>query len=58
MTTRTTRANNTGDHALVRAVLSGDQKAAEQFLRTVADTVWTENLSSGVVVVKSAKDGV
>jgi RNA polymerase primary sigma factor len=41
MTTRTTRANNTGDQALVRAVLSGDQKAAEQFLRTVADTVWT-----------------
>ena len=35
------RANTAGDQALVQAVLNGDQKAAERFLRTFADTVWT-----------------
>lgn len=40
MIARTTRADTAGDQALVRAALGGDQKAAEQLLRAVADTVW------------------
>jgi len=38
MIARTT--STASDQALVRAVLGGDQKAAEQFLRAVAETVW------------------
>lgn len=35
------RVDTTGNQALVRAVLGGDLKAAEQFLCVVADSVWT-----------------
>jgi len=36
-----TGADTAGDRALLRAVLGGDQTAAEQLLRAVADTIWT-----------------